>query len=292
MGKIIFTSFYILFFYIFPGIVNSEGSLWKSQRRYLINQKLGLRAHSMSGTASEQIESRVRQEVFDFLQNIQSYQLQPLNPANVINSAVANVICTMLMSVRFRHDDEKFQRFMFLFDEGFRLFNDTGAMTFIPFFKHLPGVKATCQKLRGNRNEMLKFVKDIISQHKEELNNNSPRDLMDSYLIKIEELRQEDKLDEFFHGFDPETQLEQIVLDLFSAGVETIKTSLLWSIVHMIRNPEVKHKVQEELDRVVGGNRLPELADMKSLPYTRAVLYEVLRRTTVVPCATTHATNR
>ena len=94
------------------------------------------------------------------------------------------------------------------------------------------------------------------------------------------------------HGFDAETQMEQIILDLFSAGVETLKTSLLWAIVYMLHNPEVKVKVQQELDTVVGNDKLPTLEDMNNLPYTRATLYEIMRRSSVVPMGTTHATDR
>ena len=97
---------------------------------------------------------------------------------------------------------------------------------------------------------------------------------------------------ELFQDRDPMTQLQQVVLDLFSAGVETLKTSLLWSVVYMLHNPEVLAKVQAELDSIVGPDRLPEMADMERLPYTRATLYEVMRRSSVVPMGTTHATHR
>lgn len=96
----------------------------------------------------------------------------------------------------------------------------------------------------------------------------------------------------FFHGFDPEQQLEQIILDLFSAGVETLKTSMLWAIVFMLHNPEEMRKVQAELDHVVGSDRMPEISDMDKMTYTRATMCEVMRRSSVVPMGTTHATDR
>ena len=64
------------------------------------------------------------------------------------------------------------------------------------------------------------------------------RDLIDAYLGKMNEMTEEES-QEFFHGFDPNQQLEQIVLDLFSAGVETMKTSMLWAILYMLHNPQV-----------------------------------------------------
>ena len=45
----------------------------------------------------------------------------------------------------------------------------------------------------------------------------------------------------------------------------------------MARNPRIVRKAQEELDRVLGGERLPDFSDQESLPYISAIVKEVLR---------------
>ncbi len=45
----------------------------------------------------------------------------------------------------------------------------------------------------------------------------------------------------------------------------------------MVRNPGVVQKAQQELDRVVGRDRLPDFVDRESLPYVDAVLEELYR---------------
>merc|ERR1719232_1594776 len=180
------------------------------------------------------------------------------------------------MNTRFEHDSREFQQFMHNFDEGFRLFTQTGAMLYLPFLRHIPGVKRAVKQLKSNREEMLEFVKKIINQHKQSLDYSNPKDLIDSYLITIDKLKNDnsnnnaDQKDNIFHGFDPEEQLEQIILDLFSAGVETLKTSMLWSVIYMLHHPEVMKKVQAELDAKVGPNRVPKVKDMNQLVYTKA----------------------
>ena len=275
------------------GIVNSEGQLWKSQRRYLLNQKLGMK--HWGGEGIERIEARVNSEVRDLIKAINDdYKYKPVNPVKLFNCAISNVICSMIMSKTFNYKDEKFQRFMYLFDEGFKLFTLTGAMIFLPILKHLPGVSDACKKLTNNRDEMVLFVKKVIKEHEATLDAAEPRDLVDSYLIEVRKIEsgEEKSVDTMFHGVDPRQQLEQIILDLFSAGVETLKTSLLWAVVYMLHNPDVKEKVQQELDEVVGSSRLPKIDDMQKLPYTRATLYELMRRSSVVPMGTTHSTTR
>lgn len=51
----------------------------------------------------------------------------------------------------------------------------------------------------------------------------------------------------------------------------------------MTLHPEVQKKAQAELDRVVGSDRLPNLADTDLLPYLGALVNEVLRWSPVVP---------
>jgi len=56
----------------------------------------------------------------------------------------------------------------------------------------------------------------------------------------------------------------------------------------MVLFPEVQQKAQEELDRVVGGNRLPSFGDKSSLPYISRVVLECLRWNPVTPLGVAH----
>ena len=51
----------------------------------------------------------------------------------------------------------------------------------------------------------------------------------------------------------------------------------------MVLNPEVMKKAQEELDRVVGKDRLPDFPDKENLPYIDALLKELLRWNAPLP---------
>ena len=50
--------------------------------------------------------------------------------------------------------------------------------------------------------------------------------------------------------------------------------------------PEVQNKAQEELDRVVGSDRLPGFQDRDDLPYINAICLELLRWLPAVPLGT------
>lgn len=51
----------------------------------------------------------------------------------------------------------------------------------------------------------------------------------------------------------------------------------------MLLWPDAQRKAQEEIDRVVGSDRLPDFNDREHLPYTEALLKEVMRLHTAVP---------
>ena len=54
----------------------------------------------------------------------------------------------------------------------------------------------------------------------------------------------------------------------------------------MAMYPEVLKKAHEEIDRVIGPNRLPDMGDIDSLPYVSAIVKESLRWKLVVPTGT------
>lgn len=56
----------------------------------------------------------------------------------------------------------------------------------------------------------------------------------------------------------------------------------------MVLHPGVQQKAWEEIDRVVGGDRLPTLNDRENLPYVEAVLKEVFRWHPLVPMGLPH----
>lgn len=64
---------------------------------------------------------------------------------------------------------------------------------------------------------------------------------------------------------------------LIEAGSETTATTINNWILAMVLFPEELKKAQEEIDRVVGPDRLPQWDDEKGLPFIRAMIKETLR---------------
>ena len=52
----------------------------------------------------------------------------------------------------------------------------------------------------------------------------------------------------------------------------------------MSHYPDVYRKAQEEIDRIIGHERLPDLSDRGSLPYLEALVMELYRHVTSNTC--------
>ncbi|KAG6809055.1 hypothetical protein H0H92_001766 [Tricholoma furcatifolium] len=101
-----------------------------------------------------------------------------------------------------------------------------------------------------------------------------------SYLAhQLEALRSEGEVDNT-------SRIKQIQLSAaaaYIAGAETTSSTLSFFLLAMVLYPECQLKAQEELDRVVGTDRLPEFADRENLPYLECVLQETARWNIAAP---------
>ncbi|KAF7972024.1 hypothetical protein HWV62_19237 [Athelia sp. TMB] len=76
---------------------------------------------------------------------------------------------------------------------------------------------------------------------------------------------------------DFETQVKWAAGALYGAGGETTYTTVLVFVALMALHPAQQARVHAELDRVVGADRLPALADRGRLPYLEAAINEAMR---------------
>ncbi|KAJ3874144.1 cytochrome P450, partial [Lentinula edodes] len=75
------------------------------------------------------------------------------------------------------------------------------------------------------------------------------------------------------------------------AGANTPVSALMSLWLPILSMFSVQKKAQEELDRVVGRDRLPNLSDRPNLPYIEAILKEVLHWHLVTPCGVPHTSS-
>lgn len=149
-----------------------------------------------------------------------------MDMAPAISVAVSNVICSIMMSVRFSIDDPKFRRFNFLIEEGMRLFGEIHTVDYIPTVQYFPSILTAKNKIAKNREEMQRFYQDVIDEHKKTFDGSNIRDLVDFYLAEIEKAKQEGRDEELFDGKN-HGRLNFIFNKFRLLNIENIKIYLL-----------------------------------------------------------------
>ncbi|XP_055485003.1 cytochrome P450 2J6 isoform X1 [Psammomys obesus] len=252
------------------GLVFSSGQIWKEQRRFAL---MTLRNF---GLGKKSLEQRMQEEACHLAETIGEEEGQPFDPHFNINNAVSNIICSITFGDRFEYHDSRFQEMLRLLDEAMCLETTLICQLYNIFpwiMNYLPGPHQT---LFRNWEKLKLFVSCMIDNHRRDWNPDEPRDFIDAFLKEM--TKYPDKTTSF-----TEANLIWSTLDLFFAGTETTSTTLRWALLYMALYPEVQEKVQAEIDRVIGQKRPVSLDDRESMPYTNAVIHEVLRMGNIIP---------
>ncbi|XP_035293294.1 cytochrome P450 2C29-like isoform X2 [Cricetulus griseus] len=260
------------------GIVFSSGKIWKTMRRFSL---VTLRNFGMG---QRSIEERVQEEARYMVGELRKTNGSPCNPTFILGCGPCNVICSIVFQNRFDYKDKEFLNFMHVLNENVEILSSPWMQICnnFPFMiDYLPGKH---RKLLENFTFLKHYFSAKATQHQESLDINNPRDFIDCFLIKMEQVS---------HISWTEFIRENLIFsasDLFAAGTETTSTTLRYSLLLLLKYPEVTAKVQKEIDHVIGRNRSPCMQDRIHMPYTDAVLHEIQRYIDLLPTSLPHAT--
>lgn len=127
------------------------------------------------------------------------------------------------------------------------------------------------KKFHNMAEERNALWKKIIKEHKESLDPADPRDWVDMLLLSQDKLKLS----------DPE--LTGALMDTVIATSDTFIALIEWILAYVCAHPEIQKKLQEELDRVVGQDRLVEARDQLECEYFQAFIKEILRFYPITP---------
>ncbi|KAF5346819.1 hypothetical protein D9756_010547 [Leucocoprinus leucothites] len=90
-------------------------------------------------------------------------------------------------------------------------------------------------------------------------------------------------------NFDPQDRyVKQAAEQVFGAASDTTRAAVSTLILVLLVHPEIQRNAQQEVDSVVGHDRLPDFSDIPHLKYLSAVIKESLRWNPVLPTALPH----
>ncbi|XP_040204255.1 cytochrome P450 2K6-like [Rana temporaria] len=260
------------------GLVHSRGENWKVMRRFTLTT---LRDFGMGKSS---IENKIIEECSYLIKHFETLKGKPFDNIMMVNTALANIIVSVLLGHRMDYEDLQFKRLITLMNENFRLFGTlmVGIYNIYPFLGFLPGYHKT---IMNNMDEMCEFVSKTFIKHLKNLDENDQRSFIDTFLVRQKE--EAGNPHSYFHI----ENLTRLIRNLFFAGTETTSTTLRWGLLLMMKYPEIQEKVQQEISKVVGLAQ-PTYSHRGQMPYTNAVIHEIQRFADIVPLNVPHETTK
>uniref|UniRef100_A0A8C8S758 Cytochrome P450 n=1 Tax=Pelusios castaneus TaxID=367368 RepID=A0A8C8S758_9SAUR len=259
-------------------IFHANGQRWKQLRQFSITTLRNF------GMGKRSLEERITEEAQCLVEEIRKTNgLWLFCP---ISHTVANVICAITFGERFDYQDEKFANLINTIHRLFLQLSSPWAQVG-DVFRSGWGIM---QFLPGPHNDVLQDVKVLhdfiierVQMNQKTLDLGCPRDYIDSFLIKMEEEKQ-NPLSEF--------NIKNLTLSavhLFFGGTEMVSSTLRYGFLLLMKYPAIQEKVQKEIDCVIGQNRSPATEDRGQMPYTHAVIHEIQRFSNIIPLGIPHA---
>ncbi|KAF9447962.1 cytochrome P450 [Macrolepiota fuliginosa MF-IS2] len=163
---------------------------------------------------------------------------------------------------------------------GKYLVNIIPALKYIPDWMPGANFKRVARELR---NETNRLVEEAYEMTRRSMDEGTP--LSDCFVSgSLEHIQNR-------ADFEPQAQrIKQAAGQIYAAASETTVVATMTFILAMLTHPDIQRKAQQEVDSVVGFDRLPDFSDRSHLPYLSAIIKEVLRWNPVTPLGVPHLT--
>uniref|UniRef100_G3PCA9 Cytochrome P450 1A n=1 Tax=Gasterosteus aculeatus TaxID=69293 RepID=G3PCA9_GASAC len=213
------------------------------------------------------------------------HKVMGIDPVVPVVTSVANVVCALCFGKRYDYNDKEFLTIVHINNEVLRIFAAGNMADFFPVFRYFPS--PSLRKMVQHIQRMNGFMERSIEEHINTFDKNYIRDITDA-LIALCEDREENQDTSLLS----KSQIIHTVVDIFGAGFDTIIAGLQWSLLYLIKYPDIQDRIHQEIDDHIGIARLPMFSDKPKMPFTEAFMYEVFRHASYVPFTIPHCTTR
>ncbi|XP_071981308.1 cytochrome P450 2G1-like [Engystomops pustulosus] len=258
------------------GIGHANGERWKIMRSFT------MKTLKSFGLAKKSHEWKIQKEAQCIVDEFRKFDGHPFDPSKQLLEAVSNVLCAVIFGNRFDYTDGRFSKLIDIVEETFQLASSSWGKLHIILPSSIDYLPGPHHRIIQLSEELAEFVHERVKASQKSLDLSSPRHFIDSFLIKMEEEKK-----------DPNTEfilrnLLVIAHNLFLAGTGTTSTTLRYGLLVLLKYHEVQAKIHEEIDQVIGRDRVPCFDDREQMPYTQAVIHEIQRFCDVSPLNASH----
>ena len=277
---------------------NTDGSsltLTDYSPQWRLSRKISVAAIQNFAKKTDILEEKLLQECRRMIYCFKLQKDKPVDALITLKFAMANIILGALFGVNRSYDDEDLREILRQTSDYGKVVNGNSHVDFLPLLKYLPN-KALSKLVL-----IIKAVKEVTTKmfikNKQTYTEGDVRNIADSFINVVEKETMKE-VENRPAGEDTlnmapllnDDQIISVLMDLFAAGFETSSTTVYWGLAYLVKYPDIQHQLHEELDLVIGRERLPTLSDIASLPLLQATVYELLRVTSLAPLSVPRST--
>ncbi|XP_069500522.1 cytochrome P450 2G1-like isoform X2 [Ambystoma mexicanum] len=210
----------------------------------------------------------------------------PFDPRKLFGCVSANVICSVMIGKCYDFKDPEFLTLIDGIKKCFEQWSSGWGQLYdvIPhIMDHIPGPH---HKIISYMDDLLKFVSKRVQINQDTLDPSSPRDYIDCFLNKMGKEKENPS-----SAFNM-TNLVTSILQIIFAGIETSSTTMTYGFLMLLKYPEIKEKLHQEIDSVIGKERPPSIQDRRKMPFMEAVINEIQRFCNILPLGVPHTVIR
>ncbi|CAN7984946.1 unnamed protein product [Ixodes hexagonus] len=250
------------------GIGTLNGEAWRANRR------LCLSILRDNGWKQASMEEQTKEELQYLCSKLAEHNRTPVPIKPYVMASIQNGIMRILMGVSYPFDDPRRTFLDKCMSQVGRVLSSSSLIVWVPSWLYaiagrLPG--SSVYSIRSGFQGIVAFIKEKIREHQEVLNEHSVVDFTDAYLKETNEHRK------VTNSHISVKYAAGHVLALISAGTNPVSSSIVWHLLNCADKPSVQNKIRQEIDSVVGLQRVPAYEDRYKMPFTMACIWETYR---------------
>ncbi|XP_075116988.1 cytochrome P450 2G1-like [Leptodactylus fuscus] len=262
---------WIAFFKDYGFMFTQNTKKWKELRHFSL---MTLREF---GFGKRSTEDRILEETKHLVASLRNTKGSFFDPQQSFGKAFYNIIFSLLFGHRYDYKDREINTILFYIHETFFTVSSSWGQIYDMFPWIMSFIPGPHQKLSKVLKNISKYIYSKVKMNWKTLDPDNPRGFVDAFLIKMEK----EKMNP-----NSEFNLKNLLactVQIFFAGLETMSNTLAYSLLLLMKYPDVLAKVHREIDDVIGQNRLPTLQDRSHMPYTDAMIHEMQRFADAIP---------
>ncbi|PIA26879.1 hypothetical protein AQUCO_08600030v1, partial [Aquilegia coerulea] len=247
------------------------GPYWKFMKKIVTSNLLG----DQTLTKLKDIRFEETSQLIHFLLD-KARNETTVNLSQEVTKVSNNIISRMMWNIKCSGEDDQAKEIRTLIRDSTEILAQFNLSDFIGFLWYidLQGIRKRAKNIHLRYDVLLENImkkrEEVRNENKEKINDflNILLDTMEDDESKIRLTRE---------------NIKAFMFDFLTAGTDTSGIVVEWAMSELINHPTILEKAIEEIDSVVGKNRLVKESDIQNLPYLLAIFKETLRLHPPIP---------